>query len=200
MANQNLSDLLASGSGGVPYPSGVPQSLRIPYGYNTSSAASVNRDWCQSFIARSDVTVDKLWWMRPTATAANVFLGLYDSAGNLLSDCAVDASTATGVHEVETTNFDLTQGELYHWMINTSAAVVSSYATSNSTSFPENQPNFEMFSWQHDPRMWNSQPTSPANLMGATYKTRTAATMPDPQTMTGWTASAVLIVGGFTAT
>lgn len=122
------SELFAAGGGGVPYASGVPHWWTIPNGL-TATAGAAGEDMLQAFVPRADVTIDKVAWLRASASAADVYVGVYDKTGALLSDCAVDSDTTVTTHEVSTTAVNLLQGELYFWCMNQSAGVACFDAT-----------------------------------------------------------------------
>jgi hypothetical protein len=97
-----------------------------------SSNISANELAIQPFVARGDVTVNEVGWWRANTTAANVYVGIYDKSGTLLTDCAVDAVTTQGLHAVNTTNVDLTGGEKYYFACNQSAGVICGAPLSQS--------------------------------------------------------------------
>ena len=185
-----------AGSGGnLPYPSGVPHNLRRMYISNNASSGDINRDYLIAFTARSNVTINRVWWVRANTTAANVFVGIYSATGTLLTDCAVDANTVAGVHEVTTTNVNLVAGQLYYVALNQSVLV----AVSNPVAIGDvaDQINYMLSFSSLDVRIHSSVPVH-NNTLSSVFKDRTAALMPATQTMTGWTAQALAIYGGFT--
>lgn len=119
------SELFPGGGGSIPYESGIPHWWTIPNNLATTGGGVSNYDLLQPFRARADMTVDKVAWLRHAGSASNVYVGIYDKTGTLLSDCAVDTDTTTSTHEVETTNFDISQGELYFWCLNQSSFPVA---------------------------------------------------------------------------
>jgi hypothetical protein len=183
-----MTDLSALGSGGggnKPYPSGVPLIGPIPN--NLATGLIAGHDYLLPFVPRADVTVDKLWWYRYSATAASIYMGLVDSSGNRLDDCAVDSDTTVGIHEVDTTNFDLTAGTWYGVIINPSASSVASGDQMGSTDQDLSAQIAYNYAHPMDIGLFASGtfPSSGRTLMTA-RKSRTAAAVADPTTMTGW--------------
>jgi len=188
----------AAGGGGVPYPAGT--HILSPWPNTMATQSQVDQDILLPFVPRYDVTIDKLWYYRNASTAGNVYMGAYDNSGNLLSDCAVDSDTTIGLHEIDSTNFDLTAGNLYYWMFNQSAAVIGGDATGGT-----DEENAFLNAYAHanpfDLAMFSGG-TFPSNGRARCYasKTRTNAAPIDPITMSGWDVSTrVYIFGGVTA-
>ena len=192
-----ISTLFPSGGGGVPYPSGVPVIDAIG-DIISESPGALGRDYLKAFTPRADVTVDKVWWWRHVATAANVYVGVYDNSGNLLSDCAVDADTTTGVHEVNSTNFDLTAGSLYYLAINQSAKVFGC----DTTLATDEVLSFQLTVGSREDLGLYSGGTAPpgARSWGAPYKARANAALLDPITMSGFTTHTLIISMGIVPT
>lgn len=198
MANINLSDLL-DGGGGHPYPSGVPIIGPIPD--QVGAANSSNTDYLLSFVPRADVTVDKLWWYRASATAGNIYMGVIDASGNRLDDCAVDSNTTIGVHEISTTNFDMVAGNWYGVIINGSAGVIGgepSPSRSDTVNAQHavyamlNPPQLSMFSGGTFPLT--------SERWSMISRSRTNAAVPDPATMTGYNAGNDILLMGIVPT
>ncbi|HAH10225.1 MAG TPA: hypothetical protein DCL48_09000 [Alphaproteobacteria bacterium] len=116
------SALFGGGGSGLPYLSGV---LYPCLNYSGSIASTINRDYLLTFAPRKSVTVDKVAWHRDQATAANIYVGIYSSAGVLLTNCAVDTDTTVGWHAVDTTNITLLPTQVYFFAINVSADVLT---------------------------------------------------------------------------
>jgi len=184
----------AAGGGTLPYQSLVPHNLRRMSNSVTVSDAFINQDYLIAFTARSDVTINRVWWVRGNTTAADVFVGIYSATGTLLTNCAVDANTVQGVHQVTTSNVNLVAGGLYYFAINESALVAVCAPVLNSSGEEINQAlNFINL----NVLIYSTIPNHAAVISSA-RKDRTAALMPATQTMTGWTAQALAIYGGFT--
>lgn len=179
-----LSTLVGGGGGGHPYPSGVHVGSRFVNAFAANGA--INEDYLLPFVPRADVTVDKLWWVRTDATAGNIYMALVDRSGNRLDDCAVDSSTTTGVHEIESTNFDLTAGTWYGIILNQSVdtAAVDPLAAADeevaaAIAYANDHPlDFGLFTSGTFPSFGITAVTA--------IKSRTNAAVPDPLTMTGW--------------
>lgn len=119
------SELFAAGGAGLPYQSNLPHWWTLPNSLVGTSAGG-NADLLQPFIPRADVTIDHVNWLRANTTAANVYLGIYDKDGTLLTDCAVDSDTTATQHEVSTTAVNLIGGNQYFWCLNQSTSVAAS--------------------------------------------------------------------------
>ena len=124
----------AGGAGGAaalpPYFSGNTYlTAPIPPNFSSSSMYA-HTDYMYPFSPREDVTIDGLIWYRGYGYTANVYRGIYNAAGTLITDCATDSTVATGIHEVSTTPVKLNAGELYWDVINQSASVAGSSALS----------------------------------------------------------------------
>jgi len=191
-----LSTLFPSAGGGsAPYPSAGYHSIGLGDLANTWGASlSSNTDYLFPFVPRADVTVDSLYYLR-RFSGGDVALGMYDNSGNLLSDCALDSVTTAGYHEVATTNFDLTAGELYWWLINTSSAsaVTADFlATSDQCISGILSRSIEVPGGMYS---GGTAPTASNNRAGIS-KSRTNAIAPSTITMSGWDATTTIIVGG----
>lgn len=181
-----LSSLIGgTDGGGHPYPSGVPIIGLIPD--SISGANIADTDYLLPFVPRADLTVGKLWWYRANATAADIYIGVIDASGNRLDDCAVDNNTTIGLHEINTTNFDMTAGNWYGVVINASAAVIGGelnpsrgdVVTAQHAIYAMLNPvQLSMFSG-------GTFPTTPDRWPIIT-KGRTNSAIPDPVTMTGY--------------
>lgn len=180
-----LSTLFPSASGGTPYPSGVQIVGPIP---DTVTAANLaDTDYLLPFVPRADVTIDKLWWYRFDATAANIYMGMIDSSGNRLDDCAVDSDTTAGLHEISSTNFDLTAGNWYGIIINASAGVIGGEGSAARTDNIMSQ-QAAYIATNPLPLSIYSGGTFPvlAERFIQATKSRTNAAVPDPVTMSGF--------------
>jgi hypothetical protein len=187
-----LSSLIGAFAG-VPYASDVPVYLAVLNNTGNTDYA-INQDHLLPFIPRADVTIDAVWWHRLSATVANVYVGIYDATGNLLTDCAVDADTTVGLHSVATTAVTLDAGQIYYLALNQSAAVVASDTV--ATADAEFSTQIAMRLPASDSRMSTTTPTS-IRMAGGFDKARTAAALPATQTMTGWGYTSEVMLGGF---
>jgi len=180
--------------GNLPYLSLVPHSLRRINNATNTNSAVINRDYLTAFTARADVTINRVWWLRANTGAANVSLGIYGATGTLLTDCAVDTNAVAGVHQVTTSNVNLVSGQLYYFAINVSSLVaVCAPGDITADDVINNALNFMNF----NVLIYSSVPAH-SEIISAAFKSRTTALMPATQTMTGWTAQALNIYGGFT--
>ena len=177
----------SSGGGALPYISGNTHFVSRCDQPNSTSLQS-NRDNMWPFVPRADVTVSDLSWHRINATAADVYIGIYSGDGSsLLSDCAVDNVTTTGMHIVSCTDFDLTAGELYWFCLNQSLQVAG------SDFFGAFDEGTQIDAWRFSAGMginfdlystFRSYNIGDGN--GHMYKTRTNAALPASQTMSSW--------------
>lgn len=181
------STLFSEGGSDLPYISNNVNFVSRCDIHSGATSLSANRDNMWPFQPRSDVTVKELAWHRLNATAANVYVGIYDNSGNLLTDCAVDSDTTAGMHMVTTTNTELTKGAQYWFCLNQSAQVaVSAQAYVDDVGV---RPDFWRFQQQMGMDFdlystFRSYNINDGN--GHMYKTRTTAALIDPQTMSSW--------------
>lgn len=162
----------------APYISGLVYPS-FPSAREGATAATVNADYLVPFTPRKAVTVGKIAFDRDQATAANVYVGMYDVSGNLLTNCAVDTDTTTGWHGVSTTPVDLSPDALYFLALNTSVDVIATHRV----GFAEGLSPFVL------ERYGVLVPFASAAIGGGGLrKARTNAALPATQTMTGWTS------------
>jgi hypothetical protein len=136
-----LASAIFGGGGSTKYRSG---NLYPAIGLGIGSGASVaNADFIMAFSPRRTMTVDRVAWYRDNTTAANVFVGLYSSAGALLTNCAVDTDTVIGWHLVDTTNVALVADEFYWLAWNASADVAGTWALASSATLTSISPTYE---------------------------------------------------------
>jgi len=177
-------DIFGGGSSGSPYKPGVfYPAIMIN---NLSIIITADRDYITPFQPRSIITVGEIGYKRVNYTSGNIYVGIYDFAGNLLTDCAVDANITGGFHAVSTTPVLLDAGEWYWIAVNASSAVV------NGDSVTSGDP--ELYDWYNTRNMLGYavdlgfDPTGPAGTVRFSgYKSRFTAALPSTQTMTGWT-------------
>jgi len=101
-----------------------------------TTAGATGRDYLMPFFVRKSVAISQVGWFRKVVTAANVYVGIYNSAGTLLTDCAVDADTSANVwHVVPTSAVNLTAGSIYYALLNQSVDVAGAWplAQANTT-------------------------------------------------------------------
>lgn len=179
----------AAGGSSLTYVSNRMYFQNIATGLNLTGGMAANRDYLQPFVLMGDVTVDEIGWVRANATAANVYVGIYDSSGNLLTDCAVDADTTAGLHAVSTTAVALTEGTLYFLAVNQSAAVVNADTLADADLQIDTLAGLLLFRTGFDTGSGASLPSSFLRqaLTGAIYKSRSNAALSDPLTITGFT-------------
>lgn len=190
-----IGDPAASLGGGVAYPSGSYQSVGLgDYANSYGATLSPNTDYLFPFVPRADVTIDKLYYFR-RASGGNVALGWYNNSGTRLDDVALDSDATAGYHERETTNFELSAGDLYWFLVNTNAA---SAVTSDLLS-PTDQNVSAILTRAHGipGGMYSGgvAPTGGVQAVGL-IKSRTNAVAPSTITMSGWSASDDVVVGG----
>jgi hypothetical protein len=169
-----LASALYGGSGGLPYLTGALYPL---FNYSGTNASTSGRDVLSTFSPRRAVTVDKVAWHRDQGTAANVYVGIYSSAGTLLTNCAVDANTTTGWHAVDTTNITLLPTAVYFFAINVSADVL--------TMSPSHTPN----SAEYGEMIQLGATPGAASGISTIYKARANAALLSSLVMSGFTSS-----------
>ena len=153
------------------------------------------------FIPFNDVTVSEVGYWREGTTAADVYVGIYDASGTLLTDCAVDTDTTQGLHAVSTTNVDLTGGNKYYIAINQSAQVLQG-TTPGSANVPDSEEYFfHLFPFIGYDMDSGGTPAGSDFLRigtGVLEKSRTAATLDSSISFTdgSWTAREVFIGAG----
>jgi hypothetical protein len=186
-----LSTLFPAAGGGTiyPYVSNRWYPVTKVDSMNQTGGMSSGRDYLLPFMPRADVTVDEIGWVRATTGGANVYVGIYDTGGNLLTDCAVDSDTTQGLHAVSTTAVDLVAGTLYYLAVNQSATVVNSVAMSTSTGTLQDAYLLGIMQVGFDTTNGGSLPSAFYDELatGVSYKARTTAALSDPLTLTGFT-------------
>jgi hypothetical protein len=130
------------GSGGAEKYRAGNLYLAIPTPIEAASC-STGTDYIVPFIPRANMTLDRVAWYRDAGTAANVYVGLYSSAGVLLTDCAVDTNTTTGWHLVDTTDVALTANEFYWLCLNCSVDVVGVTSAYSANAAASIRPTYE---------------------------------------------------------
>lgn len=190
----NFNDFFPAAAGalaGVPYAPGVPVSISALDSFSNATVYAINVDNLIPFIVRADVAIDAVWWHRNNTTDANVYVGIYDAIGNLLTDCAVDADTTVGVHSVATTPITLTAGEIYYIALNESAQVATCADVQGSAAIYALQMALALpaYDWR--------MPSALGSPGGSFRKIRTAAELPAAQTMSGWGPDPARHLGGF---
>lgn len=186
---------LIGGAGNIAYPSNVPQIVSPLNNVGAVTACAVNIDYLIPFLCRADVNIDAVWWSRGNTSAGNVYVGLYDADGTLLTDCAVDADTTAGFHSVSTTPVALTAGSLYYLAMNQSVQVV----VCDSGIISDAEYTYWLLNGvpAFDIRMTTTTPSG-SNIATASFsKARTNAALPSTQTMNSWTLADDRILGGF---
>lgn len=171
----------------VPYVSDALNDFQPTDTFGTTTGFSVDTDWLVPFVVRQQITIDNVWWHRANTTAGNVYVAIYDQNGNLLTDCAIDANTTAGYHLVPTTAVTLYPGQVYYGMINPSALVASRDSIAISSSYLQDfAPRTDMLATPN---------TDPSTRCYS--KARANAAPLVALTMSGWTATNLLMVGGF---
>lgn len=181
--------LSGGGGSGLIYQSGRLYWQCIAAQFNLTAGMSNNTDYLFPFIPFSDVTVAKLGFIRANATAGDVYIGIYDIDGNLLTDCAVDSTAVAGVHTVSTTPVELTGGQLYYMAINQSAAVVNTDTLALSDPQTESLIARNLWRAGFDLNSGASFPSSSFGdaIPGGIYKYRSNTPFSDPLTISGFT-------------
>ena len=124
---------VGAGAGGGVNSNASPLSGQVCFGALASSTeATANRQYLIPMVPTSDFSIDAVCWNRGEATSGGVYIGIYDRASNLITDCAEDTDTTIGVHAVSTTEVDLVAGETYFLTLNASANIASRMGNSSS--------------------------------------------------------------------
>ena len=147
-----------------------------------TTASVINEDTLIPFSVRKTVTVDKVAWWRDNTTAGNAYVGIYNTAGTLLTDCAVDSNTTVGLHAVDTTNVTLLPGRIYYLSANLSvdiAATVDGTPAGGMTQLDVFGANLGL----------GVAPVASTSLTVFAAKARSNAALPSTQTMSGWTGT-----------
>ena len=176
--------IFGGGRSGSPYQPGVfYPAIQLS---SVGTAITANYDYITPFQPRSLITVGEIGYKRVATTAGDVYVGIYDFAGNLLTDCAVDANTTAGLHAVSTTPVLLDAGEWYWMAVNASSAVVNGDIISGIDPEPKDwYATRNMLGYALDVGF---EPTeTQATYKLSAYKSRSNAALPSTQTMTGWT-------------
>ena len=175
----------SSGSSGSPYQPGVFYPA-IMLNLLTTIMYQ-NRDYITPFQPRSSITVGEIAYKRATASTANVYVGIYDFAGNLLTDCAADAEPTVGLHAVSTTPVLLDAGEWYWIAINAASSLVHGDNIYSADLEPQDwYTTRNMLGYAVDVGFDPIATAGTSKLSG--FKSRSNAALPSTQTMTGWTA------------
>lgn len=161
----------------------------LPASSATTTSFTLGTDWLVPFTVREQVTIDAVWWHRGNTTAANVYVGIYNSDGALLTDCAVDADTTAGYHTVSTTPVTLVPNRVYYGAVNQSVQVASRGTVSSSTDI------LVLQNFAPRPAMASSVETAWASQM--LYKARANAALLSNLVMSGWTGTNLYMLGGF---
>lgn len=172
---------LFGGGSEIEYLSGVLYPAR---GDGIGTTASVaNTDFIVPWAPRKTVTIDKVAWYRDNVTAGNVYVGIYDSAGTLLTDCAVDANTTAGWHAVNTTNVTLIAGRVYYLCWNASADVAGTLLVSLLATGSPYEPSRTVTDYGYNIAIGVSPP-----ITGGAFaqKARTNAALLSSLVMSGW--------------
>lgn len=160
-----------------------------PLNSNSGAQNVADRDYIVALTPRADVTVSKLWFCRVVTTAGNTYLGLYNYAGALLTDCAVHSGTTAGFQQISTTAVALTGGQQYWFVINSSAAVVQGDSVTQSDT--EVVPYRAQLGYAFDLGV-----TNPNIGQIAAYKARANAALLSSLTMSGFTADSFVPLAG----
>lgn len=174
------------GGGGASYVAGKVYQA-IPDDIEGAIASPINTDVIVPFIPRAAINLDKVVWYRDNATAANVYVGLYDAAGVLLTDCAVDTDTGTGWHLVGTTNVVLRVNQIYYLAWNGSADVAATHRVGAGSQ-----------RYLYFTERYGIQTDLGLSFAGAAQKARTNAPLLSTLTLTGWAnmaSNAAILMG-----
>jgi hypothetical protein len=125
--------------GGFPAP--ITDSI-VNVSQSTSGSKGVaNVDFFCFFTPKATFEIKELWAVSTTSVNSSLRLGIYNSFGNLITDCPVDNVAATGLHAVPTTPVFLVAGQLYAHATNFAAGTCGTGRS--STLAPEtNVPYF----------------------------------------------------------
>lgn len=188
-----LASVLFGGGGGAPFRSG---NFYPTCQLNDADGATItaDRDYLSPLWVRKPVTISHVAFGRVGTTAGNVYVGIYNSAGTLLTDCAVDADTSVGLHTVSTTAVTLLPTQQYWFCANASAAVVHGDLVGNAdvqASLSLQETGFAIGMGA------SGYYTSSTSIKYGLYKARTNAALLSSLTMTGWTDDNFITHGGF---
>jgi|21_taG_2_1085346.scaffolds.fasta_scaffold44132_2 hypothetical protein len=192
-----LSTLFPSVGGAVDYTSNIPIFAQFPSNWNTS-AHSAGKDYFIPLQVRAEVTIDEVFWLRHATTAGNVYVGICDASGNVLTDCAVDSDTTIGLHAVSTTPVTLSPSTQYYLMFNSSVLNIGK-ADGGANADGEwplqvamaisNGINMDLFTGTN----WAANAN---RIVGARSATRANAAFPDPMTIGSWDYTATIFAIG----
>lgn len=184
-----LATALYGGGGATKYRPGnlYPQN---PSGIDTTASAA-NYDYLIPWSPRANMTLDRVAWYRDNSSSANVRVGLYSSAGVLLTDCANDNNTATGWHLVDTTNVALTANTFYWLCWNSSADVAGTQVQATGTAIADIRPRFEELVFEYGLAV--GMGAAPGVTMDGPYltKVRTNAALLATLVMSGWSTGGI---------
>ena len=167
-------------SQGFPYISGTLYA--VTPATDAAAAVAANRDYVLPFMVRETVIISAVMHSRLTVNAGDIYTGIYNAAGELLTNCAVDSVNTAGIHTVSTTPASLVPRNVYYFCANSSAASILEYTQGLSD-------------WQFEigfPRI--------GAITGdgaGFYKARPAAALLSSLDLTGWTSSNTAAYGGF---
>lgn len=165
-----------------PYPFISGQLYPANPGSSSGASVAANRDYLLPFMVREAVRIDAVLHSRLTTTVGDIYTGIYDVDGMLLTDCAVDSVNTAGIHAVSCTPVTLSQGEVYYFCANSSAASILEY--------------IQLDTLWHFQIGWPKIGTITGEGVGM-YKARTAAALLSSLDLTGWTVSVSTAYGGF---
>jgi hypothetical protein len=178
------SALFGGGGGAAPYRAG---NLYLANPQAISTGASVaDTDYIIPFIPRVNMTLDRVAWYRDNTTAANVRVGLYSSAGTLLTDCAVDTNTVAGWHLVDTTNVSLQASEFYWLCWNASADCAGTQGARTQDAEANQRPPYSDMLDRFGLAVGIGTATNVDQRGVAQIKARTNAALLSTLTMSGW--------------
>jgi hypothetical protein len=178
------SALFGGGGGAIKYRAG---NLYLANPQAISTGASVaDTDYIIPFSPRVSMTLDRVAWYRDIGTAANVRVGLYSSAGTLLTDCAVDTNTTTGWHLVDTTNVNLQASEFYWLCWNASADCAGTAANRTQDADANQRPPYADLLDRFGLAVGIGTATSVDQRGVAQIKARTNDALLSTLTMSGW--------------
>jgi hypothetical protein len=142
------------------------------------------------------MTLDRVAWYRDNANSANVYVGLYSSAGALLTDCAVDTNAVAGWHLVDSTNVSLQAGEFYWLCWNGSADAAGTHNALTQTADTGQKITYESLVDRYGLAVGIGTSTSLQIRGMAQIKARTNAALLSTLIMSGWSETANPIAMG----
>lgn len=187
----DLAALIGGGGGFNPvYQSGQLYLCQPLEAGPSGTPLTANQDHIVPFAPRRSVTIDALSIPRKGTDAGTIYLGVYNFAGTLLTDCAGQTDNTEGVKTVSTTPVTLTANQLYYFACNPSTSTI---AASDRLEADGTRVNGWLMGFNIDA---GSEGHGIREI--GLFRARTNAVLPSTITLTsGWTGTNDLPNGGF---